>query len=128
MKYRIGDEIVLKVNFGPSEDKPRYERRKVLIIGAGVDVEDDQYLCYVPHYLSMPHLFKLNRAHQRYYLFEGKFLGEQGCFITEDDEIYDHIPAPDGAKCGRCKSFVRWAEYDDEGNFTCRRCRINPYC
>ena len=126
MRYRIGDEVVLKVNLG-SEEKPRWDRRKVQVIGLPDETGDGQYICYVPAWLNMPHTFKLNRRHQDWYDFHDKFLGDQGCFITDKTEIYAHHPTPDGENCDNCGTFVRWAEADEWGEFTCRRCRENPY-
>jgi hypothetical protein len=126
MDYRIGDEVVLKINFG-TEENPRYDRRKVQVIGLPDETGDGQYLCYVPNYLSVPQSFKVRRVHQEWYGFDDKFLDEQGTFITDACKIYAYHPAPEGECCDNCKRFIRWAERDWSETFVCRRCTQNPY-
>lgn len=126
MRFGVGDEVVLKVNVG-SDDRPRWERRKVQVIGLPTRTRDGQYICYVPQWLMIRNTFVLNVAHQSYYDFPDKFLGEQGYFITEHSQYHSIERAPEGSCCAKCGTFVRWAQPDETGTFRCRQCRENPY-
>ena len=122
-KFKIGDEVVVKVNVGTTTD-PWLQTLKVQIIGFGNGANNDQTLCYVPQYENLKTSFSLNRLHQRHYDFHNKFLGEFGTFVNESDVI-KHIPSPEGAVCVRCNDFVMLAEQADD--FLCRPCKENPW-
>lgn len=127
MKYKIGDEVILKVDVSHT-DVPYYEAFKVQVIGCGNGGDWRQYLCYVPGYLTLPRSFKLTRLHRKHYMFEDKFINEEGTFITEDDPIYDWIPTPLGSVCVNCELFVKWAEPNKgEIFYVCHDCKENPY-
>ena len=126
-QYKIGDEVVCKLNVGPSND-PWYQEFKLQIIGftAGEDEYDsDELLCYVPHYISIPWAFKLNTTHQRVYSFPDKFIGEEGVLI-DDCDVRNHIPGIPGATCDICYIHVQYA-MTSYGTFVCHGCRENPY-
>lgn len=132
MRYSKWDEVVLKIddNFGYRDTI--FVRLKVMIIGCDVNNNSDsaQYLCYVPPYEHVPckfPTFTINRHHAKYFEFEQKFIGDTGCFITTKMKIFKHIPAVSGEKCDHCKDWFDGAVRDDDGIYTCRACRENPW-
>jgi hypothetical protein len=132
MRYKRGDEIVLKVedNFG-YRDKV-YSRVKVMIIGFDTDCDGDDamYLCYVPCYETLPYgfnSFTIDHYHAKYFDLEDKFLGDNGCFITAKTPIFKHVPVTPGEWCDRCNEFFNHAEASDKKSYRCRACKENPW-
>lgn len=136
MYYSTWDEVVIKVDDSFGYKHKIYTGVKVTVIGADVsdtmNEESDtvQYLCYVPHWLRLPVDFKtftINRHHMTFYGFDPRFIGDQGCFITNKTPIMQHIPAPKGEKCEKCKTFFAGAQTDSSGVYRCRACKENPW-
>lgn len=128
MQYDTGDEVVLKIAERFGYDTTVYRSAKVQVIGYDTtnSYEYVQYLCYVPPYVHVPSAFTINRQHVKVLGVDPKFLGENGCFITFQTPIYDHIRARPGERCSNCGEFYEYAEKTD-GDFTCRACIENPY-
>lgn len=129
MMYRIGDEVVLKIQDTFGYTDTTYRSAKVQVIGYDTDDSSTytQYLCYVPPYETVPKSFVINRTHIKLLNVDPKFLGDTGCFITMFTETYKHIPAKDGALCARCDEFCEGAQHTDDEPYFCRACRENPY-
>lgn len=128
MRYHQGDEVVLKVedDFGYTDKTYRCAKVTVLSFDADVDADDAQYICYVPSYESVPKSFTIRRMHVDWYELDGKYLGENACFITSKTPIYRHLPATPGACCERCKEFFEGASSFDS-KFRCTSCTTNPW-
>lgn len=136
MSYSAWDEVVVRV-----EDSFGYKHRiytgvKVTIIGiddSDTRMDDSgiiQYLCYVPHWTRLPvgfKTFKITQHHMKFYGFDSRFIGDQGCFITNNTPIMQHIPAAKGERCERCKTFFAGVQVDDHGSYRCRACKENPW-
>lgn len=129
MRYRIGDELILKVeeDFGYREKTCR--RVKVQVIGYNIDCDSDdaEYLVYVPPYESMKNTWTLSERHANWYGVDHKFIGDDVMFIPAQHPIYKHMPAPEGEKCDRCCEFHEGAVRDDNNVYMCRACRLNPF-
>lgn len=129
MRYRIGDELILKIeeDFGYSQKTHR--RVKVQVIGYNIDCDGDdaEYLVYVPRYETLKHTWTLSEHHARWYHVDRKFIGDDVMFIAAHHPVYKHLPAPQGEQCDRCHEFVEGAVRDNHGDYTCRACRFNPY-
>lgn len=131
MKYRLGDEVVLKVEDSFGYTVKTFSPLKVMVLGCDVDVESSnaQYLCYVPVYERIPvgfGTFKIDRLHARHFRVDAKYVGQIGCFITAKYAIYKHIQAVQGEKCDHCRDFFEGATRVD-GAYRCRACRENPW-
>lgn len=131
MKYSVWDEVILKVEdkFGYSDKY--YSKLKVIILGVDYDTSDSyaQYLCYIPPYENLPYQFKtfiIDRYHVKTYNCDSKFIGERGCLISAWTPTYQHIPAPKGEYCDRCRTWFEGVENIDN-KFRCKSCRDNPY-
>lgn len=131
MRYSVWDEVVLRVEEQFGYGDQIFKQLKVMIIGVDHSTANDhtQYLCYVPPYESVPFgfpTFKIDHKHARHFLLEAKFIGDIGCFITANNPIFKHIPAPNGELCDRCRTWVDDARRENNA-FMCRACRENPY-
>lgn len=128
MRYKRGDELILKVNdnFGYSDVTTRAV--KVQVIGFNIDYEgpDAEYLVYVPSYSYYKDTFVLSRQHAVWYGVEEKFIGDDVAFISARHPIFKLIPAIDGERCDRCDDFYEGATRTDDA-YTCRSCRENPW-
>lgn len=124
-EYKIGDELVIKLyeNFGYKDVKDRYV--KVQIIATSDEYGYKQFLCYVPHYITMKETRKASAAHNSKFKFDPIYSEEQTIIVTPFTIIHKHIPCRVGAKCQRCKQFVDYA--DNSQPFTCKSCRDNPW-
>ena len=129
MRYRRGDELVLKVEEDFGYKDKTYRRVKVQVIGHNVDSSSDhpEYLVYVPPYDHLKESWTLEPQHAEWYGADPKFIGDSVAFIPARHPIYKHYPAAVGENCDRCKEFVEGAELDDRAEFTCRACRLNPW-
>ena len=127
MRYRIGDELILKV--ADDHHGATYRSEKVRIIGFNAECEDQsaEYLVYVPPYSHIKDSFTLSAADARWYNVDTRFIGDDVAFIRARHPLYKHIPAPQGETCGRCGEFFEWAERTEEGPFMCRACKFDPY-
>lgn len=129
MRYRIGDELILKIedDFGYSEKT--FRSAKVQVIGYNTDGvgEDAEYLVYVPHYEKMNNTFTLNASHARWYCVDPKFIGDDVAFIASHHPVYNHIPAPQGENCDRCGEFNEGSVRDVNDAYTCRACKFNRF-
>ncbi len=122
------DEVVLRVEdaFGYVDKVPT--RLKVMIIG--IDEVNEVYLCYVPPYERIPHgfgTFTIDARRARYYGTDDKFIGDTGCFISDNWPTYKHIVAPIGEKCDICKTFFEGTTKPPGGAYRCRSCRENAW-
>lgn len=122
MSYRIGDEIICKLNEG-TLDHPIGVEFKLQIIGFGNGNDGDVLFCYVPSAFVVKNSFLLSERHKRHYGFDRKFIGEYGAFVGKH-EVITHIPCLDGQTCCLCGEFVWMAS--DKIQFTCRHCVENP--
>lgn len=129
MRYRVGDELILKIeeNFGYKQKT--YRRVKVQVIGYNIDCggDDAEYLVYVPPYESVKNTWTLSDRHANWYGVDKKFVGDDVMFIVARHPIYKHMPAPQGEKCDRCNEFHEGAVRDDNDEYTCRACKFNPF-
>lgn len=127
--YSRWDEIVLKINDTFGYDHEIYVKLKVTVLGYNGDENNMLYLCYVSPTQKIPidlKTIKINRHHVTHFGVDEKFIGDIGCFITDADPIYRHIPTTPGETCDRCKVWVDYAEKTNDKYF-CIDCRINPY-
>lgn len=129
MRYRKGDELVLKVDASFGYSDKTYRPVKVLIIGHNVDSENDEaeYLVYVPPYEHLSGTWTLLDKHASWYGADRKYIGDSVTFIRARHPIYKHLPGKVGSNCDRCKEFIEGAERDQSGAFKCSACRFNPY-
>ena len=132
MRYAKWDEVELKIEDSLGYDCKTYAKLKVMILGFDCETSDiyAQYMCYVPAYERIPHgfpTFIIDKHHAAYFDLEDKFIGDTGCFITALNPIYKHTPAPLGERCSHCDDWSDGAEKDQNGTYTCRACRDNPY-
>ena len=129
MPYGIGDEVVLNVeeDFGYSDKTHRRCSVTILAYDADDSGSAVQYLCYIPQYDRMPKMFSIGRQHVSWYGLDTKYLGEQGCFISDSTPIFRHHPTALGENCDRCDEFIESAERVVDEKFFCRACRENPY-
>lgn len=129
MRYRIGDELILKVEEDFGYSQKTYRQVKVQVIGYNIDCDGDdaEYLVYVPHYETLKSTWTLTERHAHWYHVDKKFVGDNVAFIQARHPVYKHIPAPLGERCDRCQDFSEGAVRDQHGNYTCRACRLNPY-
>lgn len=121
--YRVGDELVIRIEEDFGYRDKTHRDVKVQVIGEGLD----QWICYVPHYIMLPHAFVLNTSHQRWFSFENKYVGDKGIIVTIDTIVVRHTAAIPGSKCNRCHEFIMDAVPDEHNKFFCRACRENPY-
>jgi hypothetical protein len=128
MRYRKGDELVLKVEEDFGYTDRTYRRVKVQVIGHNVDSDSDEaeYLVYVPPYEFMKGTWTLTERHASWYNVDHRFIGDEVIFIRARHPIYKHFPAPQGESCDNCKEFVEGAQRGNDG-YVCRACRFNPY-
>jgi hypothetical protein len=130
VKYKTGDEVVLKVEEDFGYKDKTYRSVKVLVLGYSLDSDSDEidYLCYVPQYEILQGTFKIGSWHVKRHGCEKKFVGEQGVFITASTPIFKHVPGIPGEKCERCEEFFPHV-VKPEGSLTfrCRACRENPW-
>lgn len=129
MRYRRGDELLLKVEDDFGYDDITYSSVKVQVIGFNVDCSGDEaeYLCYVPSYEHVKGTWTLTQKHAVWYGVDEKFVGDDVMFIVSSYPVYKHMPAPEGERCDNCNDFFEGAVTDDKGRFTCSSCRFNPY-
>ncbi len=129
MRYRVGDEVVLKIEDTFGYGDVVYRRAKVQVIGYDMEDSSDylQFLCYVPPWENVPKTFTINGTHLRHLDMHPKFLGDKGCFITGQTPIYDHIRTKPGLNCERCDEFCEGAQVAKGQTYRCRACRENPY-
>lgn len=129
MKYGLWDEILLKVEDDFGYLDKTYRSVKVMVIGYDISTNgaDADYLCYVPQYEHIQDSFKINDRDIKQYNLEKKFLGDQAIFITRDTQIYKHIRAVQGEKCDRCSVFVELAMRDENYEYKCKACKLNPW-
>lgn len=129
MRYKVGDELVLKLEESFGYKDKTYRRIKVQVIGYNLDNDSDdaEYLVYVPPYEYMKGTWTLTPRHANYYEVDPKFIGDDVGFIKARHPIYKHLPAIPGERCDHCDDFFEGAERDDAGNYTCRACKLNPY-
>lgn len=127
MKYRRGDEVVLKIEQSFGYRDQVFASAKILVIGYNNDCEGDdaEYLCYVPPYESVPYSFVIQGRHLRRYGALEKYFNDTACVITNKTPIFTHVQAMKGATCTRCKEFIAHAENQED--YRCRACRDNPY-
>jgi len=129
MRYKRGDELILKIQdiFG-YRDKT-FRAVKVQVIGFNVDCEgpDAEYLVYVPPYERLKNTFVLTTSHANWFGVDQKFIGDDVAFITAKQKIYKHMPAAEGENCDHCKEFFEGAARDKEGCYTCRACTLDPW-
>ena len=131
MRYSKWDEVVLKVEDSFGYREKIFNQLKVMILGVDNNSSCDhpQYLCYVPVYEVIPmgfSTFTIDRHHAKHFNIEAKFIGDTGCFITNKNPIYKHLPAAKGEKCDHCGDWADGAERN-YGVYLCRSCRENPY-
>lgn len=130
MFYSKWDDVVLKVKEDFGYDDQVDVAFKVMIVGRDFNTGDYiQYLCYVAPGERIPYgyvTFTINDKHVRRFGVEKKFLGEIGCIITSQNDIFSHTPAVKGEKCSRCQIFFEGA-VETDGKFFCRACRENPW-
>lgn len=130
MRYRRGDELVLKIeeDFGYSDKT--YRQVKVQVIGFNVDADGDEaeYLVYVPPYEHLKDTWTLTQRHAEWYGAHPKFVGDDVAFIVARHPIYKHIPALEGESCDKCGDFSAGAVRPsaDEA-YRCRSCKLNPF-
>lgn len=129
MRYRKGDELVLKVEEDFGYGDKTYRRVKVQVIGHNTDSDGDEaeYLVYVPPYESLKESWTLTERHAAWYGADKRFLGDEVAFIRARHPIYKHLSAPQGERCDNCRNFSEGAVKDDAGCYTCRSCKLNPY-
>lgn len=129
MRYKRGDELLLKVKdtFGYSD--VTYRSVKVQVIGFNVDCDgpDAEYLVYVPSYSYVKSSFVLTQRHANWYSVDAKFIGDNVMFITAKHPIYKRIPAVEGERCDRCNEFCEGAVRSENDAYMCRACRENPW-
>ncbi len=128
MRYRKGDEVILKIEdtFGYSDRT--YRSLKVQIIGYNVDSSEyePEYIVYVPPYEYLSHSFILDHRHVKHFNIDPKFMGDSVAFIAARHPIYNHYPCVPGERCDKCKEFVEGVERVGS-KFTCQSCKLNPY-
>jgi len=129
MRYRKGDELVLKVEEDFGYNDKTFRRVKVQVIGHNIDSDNDEaeYLVYVPPYEHLKGTWTLSERHANWYGVDKRFVGDEVIFIRARHPIYKHHPAPVGEKCDKCREFAEGAIRDDDGNYVCQSCRFNPY-
>ena len=129
MMYRLGDEVILRIeeDFGYTPKSVKHVKVQVIGFISNSFSNDPEYLCYVPPYLSVPSSFIINKRHIKYYDVDPKFLDDTGCFITTATPVYKHLPALLAEKCDNCDEPVQGAVRDTFGVYVCRACRENPY-
>lgn len=129
MRYKIGDELILKVedNFGYRDTT--YRRVKVQVIGQNTDNDGDEaeYLVYVPSYEHLKDTWKLSDRHARWYGVNKKFIGDSVTFIKTQHPIFQHLPAPWGENCDHCHVFSEGSQRAEDGIYMCRACRLDPW-
>ncbi len=129
MRYRRGDELVLKIeeDFGYCDKTHR--RVKVQVIGYNIDCDgpDAEYLVYVPAYESMAETWTLTERHADWYGANHKFIGDTVAFINADHPISQHFPSVEGENCDRCNEFVAGGTRKEDASYTCRACTLNPW-
>lgn len=128
MRYRIGDELVLKVDSSFGYRDKAYRSVKVQIIGFNVDNDSDEaeYLVYVPPYETLSDTWVLTDRHANWYGADHKFIGDDVAFIKARHPIFKHMPAPEGERCDHCREFFEGAVKVD-GSYRCRACRLDPW-
>jgi len=128
MRYDRGDEVILKVEDSFGHTDTTYREVKVMVIGYSTDTEgsDLEYLCYVPPYSVISSSFTLREWHAKRFGIDQKFIGDQGCYITNRTPIAKKLPATPGEKCRRCREFTAYA-LPVNGGYFCRACKENPY-
>lgn len=128
MNYKVGDELVLKIeeDFGYKDKTIR--NVKVLVIGFDLDCDgpDAEYMCYVPQYERIKDSFILGKNHQRVYNFHQKYIGDEGVIITINTSISKHIVSPTGENCYNCNNFIEGAEKINDV-YACKACKDNPW-
>jgi formylmethanofuran dehydrogenase subunit E len=129
MRYKIGDELVLKVEDTFGHNDRIYRRVKVQVIGYNTDNDSDEteYLVYVPPYEFLKNTFKLTDRHARWYNVDAKFIDDDVAFINARHPIYQHLPAPEGERCDHCNEFFEGAVRDADGAYMCRACKFDPW-
>lgn len=129
MRYRIGDELILKVEDDFGYSSKTFRSVKVQVIGYNIDGDGDdaEYMVYVPSYERMTNTFELGAHHAKWYGVDPKFIGDDVAFIPARHAIYKHLPAPVGEKCDRCGEFNEGSVRDVNDAYTCRACKENPF-
>lgn len=129
MRYRRGDELVLKVRDSFGYTDVTYRSVKVQVIGYNIDCDgpDAEYLVYVPSYNYLKNTFVLTQKHAQWYGVQNKFIGDNVAFITARHPVYKVIPAIEGARCDRCDEFFEGVHSSNDEAYTCRACRENPW-
>ena len=129
MRYKVGDELVLKVDSSFGYRDKTFRRVKVQVIGHNTDNDSDQaeYLVYVPPYEHLSGTWQLTPRHASYYEVDPKFIGDDVAFIKARHPIYKHVPAPVGERCDHCNEFFEGAVRADDGSYMCRACRLDPW-
>ena len=129
MRYKVGDEVVLRIldDFGYKHTVPR--PAKVQVIGHDSAKEENwtEYLCYVPPYVNVPSSTLITDKLARKFKIERKFAGEIGVIITAGTPIIKHLPCDEGEKCDRCDHFVSGGTREPGEDFYCRACKENPW-
>jgi hypothetical protein len=129
MRYRKGDELILKVedDFGYADKT--YRSAKVQVIGFNVDCDgpEAEYLVYVPPYVQLANSWTLTKRHANHFQVDPKFIGDSVAFVVARHPIYKHLPAIPGERCDHCKDFFEGATRDGAGAYLCRACQLNPY-
>jgi hypothetical protein len=129
MRYKKGDELVLKVDASFGYRDKVFRRVKVQVIGYNVDGDgpEAEYLVYVPPYESLNDTWVLTDRHASWYGADPKFIGDNVAFIVARHPIFKHIPAAVGERCDHCKDFFEGATRDEAGKYMCRACRLDPW-
>ncbi len=129
MLYSTWDEVVLKIpedfGYGDKVNAPL----KVMVLGSDFDNVHMQYLCYISPGERIPFeytTFTISDKHIKRFAAEKKFLGETGCIISSQNDIFSHVEAVKGEKCDRCGNFFEGAKRVDS-KFKCLACRQNPW-
>ncbi len=122
-QFKRGDDLVVKLKTSYNT----IENVTVHIIGISADVDIDlqQYLCYVPSWILIESSFEIKKEHTLWFNAKQKFIGGQAIILKSPFSIVRHIKSLDGSLCNKCNMFIEYVENSDF--FICRSCKENPF-
>lgn len=131
--FNVNDIVVCKVIAGKivNSYEENYEYTvSIKIIGVRENkYEADDFVAYIPDYelARIETIQKIDHFMCYEFGIHKKFLGD---FFVEikPKHILTKSYAADGLNCKRCQEYFAMSESNnDDGSFTCRSCRLNPW-
>lgn len=122
-QFKRGDDLVVKLK--TSYNTVESVTVHVIGISADVDIDLQQYLCYVPNWILIESSFEIKKEHTLWFNTKPKFIGGQAVILKSPFSIIRHIKSLDGALCNCCNMFIEYVENNDF--FICRSCKENPF-